>query len=160
MYCFDISSIRKEEKIDLSWLHWVTWNPQKGKIELLTYGVNEHQFTHCLKIMRLRSQGVGWVINVSNYHEFSEETMVRNCQELCFTAWSSQGGKPLRKFYITFCAGRHKPSYSEKYFYYMESKKYFFLTYQTYSNYSSVTKGFTNSLSHVVGLFSSNLIHL
>lgn len=75
---------KKEEKMDF---YWVTWNPQKDKIELLTYGVNEHQFTHCLKIVRLHSQGVGWVINASNYHEFSEETMVRNCHKPCFTVW-------------------------------------------------------------------------
>lgn len=73
IYYFDISSIQKKEKMDLDWFHPVTWNPQKDEIELLTYGVNEHQFTHCLKIMRLHSQSVGWVINASNYHEFSEE---------------------------------------------------------------------------------------
>lgn len=29
--------------------------------------------------MRPHSPGAGWVNNASNYHEFSEETMVSNC---------------------------------------------------------------------------------
>lgn len=38
----------------------------------------------------------------------------------------AKGEKPLREFYIAFCAGRHKPSYLEKYFYYVGNKNIFF----------------------------------
>lgn len=48
----------------------------------MSYGIDEHQYTHCLKIMRPHSPGVGWVINASNHHEFSGETMVSNCHAL------------------------------------------------------------------------------
>lgn len=46
----------------------------KDKIKQLSYGANEHQFVHCLKIMRPRCYGVWWVINVTNYQEFPVET--------------------------------------------------------------------------------------